>query len=289
MLYSRYDNLQNSIYNMNSSVNGQINGIASRVEEILESQNSLLADYSVEIAEADLLANTVTLRVMAAPKTYVEGMEAVFVVDTGEGPGEHRAVEMPGQQFSAGLVCDLTDTLSVSVAFISGGTRQTQVLYTQTGLYSGSFPYVCADGHHLLFWKDLDQNGDLRFSNEYVYLQDDYGRVGNELLPAAEAREMKVGLFKNRELVTWLEAIEGVPENYPGFQSYQFYRMPDMVIPVDEDDVFAVGTLVVDEYGREKLYAELGYSLDAEEGELVVADDAVISKEEWYNTDGWKY
>jgi len=163
------------------------------------------------------------------------------------------------------------------------------VLYTQTGLYSGSFPYVCADGHHLLFWKDLDQNGDLRFSNEYVYLQDDYGRVGNELLPAAEAREMKVGLFKNRELVTWLEAIEGVPENYPGFQSYQFYRMPDMVIPVDEDDVFAVGTLVVDEYGREKLYAELGYSLDAEEGELVVADDAVISKEEWYNTDGWKY
>ena len=43
----QYANLQNSVYQVESSVNRQIGSISSQVEEILKAQNSLVADYGV--------------------------------------------------------------------------------------------------------------------------------------------------------------------------------------------------------------------------------------------------
>ena len=129
MLGQQYNSLQSSISYVQNSVNSQISGITDRVEEVLKSQNSLTANYVTEIVSADLPANTITISARATPKTYTEGMEAVFLVDTGDGPVEYPGEPGPGGEFSALLTCELTDSITVSVVFLTGDVRATQLLY----------------------------------------------------------------------------------------------------------------------------------------------------------------
>ena len=288
-LNSRYNNLSNAVNNVSNSVNSQIGGIADRVEEILQSQNSLLAEYSVEIVGADLSRSELLLAAEATPKTYTEGMVALFVVDTGSGPVEYPAVEEPGHQFAADITCELTDITSVSVVFVTGEKRETQVLYTQSYLLNSTFPDISVEDHFLM-WREAGEDGTLTFRNEYVHLRNDESTAAiNTVVPVAEISEIKVGLFKNRELVTWLTPYEGIPDNFLGFdEDAQFYRMPDMEVKVDKDDVLCMAALVTDNYGRERLYREMAYALD-DNNELFWADDKIEDKEYWYNDGAWSY
>lgn len=290
VLNSRYNNLQNSVSNVSTTVNNQINGIADRVEEVLQSQNSLLADYIVEITGADLWTNELFLRAKATPKTYTEGMEAFFVVDTGSGPAEYPATEEVGHQFTADITCDLTDTTTVSVVFASGDTRETQIIYSEAYLYNSTFPAVGGVGETLM-WKKLDEDGTLRFnSNEYAHIRsDEYTSAMNGGVPVAKLAELKVGLFKNRELVAWLTPYEGVPANCVGFDAEEkFYQMPNMPIFVEKEDIVCIAALVIDEYGRERLYQETAYALN-EDNEMFWADDRIQEKEDWYDQSAWSY
>jgi len=292
VLNSRYNNLQNSISNVNSTVSGQISGIANRVEEILESQNSLLAGYHVELLGMDIPQNTVTLHAEATPKTYVDGMEAVFSVDTGEALEEYPAVLGEGHTFSAEITCELTDTTLVSVAFISGDTRQTQLLKDYYGLYSSTFPDAYVETHDILMWRDLDQNGNIVFDEKsrgdnYAWLNEASATAPTAWVEAAEVREIKVGFFKNRELVAWMEPCEQ-PDHFQGdWGTDQFYRMPAMTIVPEEGDLFTTATLVIDEYGREKLYMDSPFAVDKEDNELDHAGSFV--KEDWYDETTWTY
>lgn len=289
VLNSRYNNLQNSVSNVSTTVNSQINGIADRVEEVLQSQNSLLADYQVEITGADLRTNELFLGAKATPKTYVEGMETVFVVDTGKGPEEYPAAEGAGHQFAAEITCDLTDSTTVSVVFITGDKRETQIIYTESYLYNSTFPTASLDDHTLM-WKETNKDGELVFRSEYAYMRNaDSAPAAHSAVPVAEVAELKIGLFKNKELVTWLTPCEGIPENYVGFdEATKFYRMPDMTVPAEKSDVFCFAVVVVDTYGRERLYPEMAYALN-EGNELYWADDRVQEKESWYDQSTWTY
>ena len=290
-LNSRYHNLSDAVNHVSSTVNGQINGIADRVEKILQSQNSLLAEYSVEIAGADLETNELFLKAKATPKTYTAGMTAAFVVDTGNGAVEYPAVENMGHRFVADITCELTDTTIVSVVFARGGTRETQILSTQSDLYSGSFP-AAEIRFDVLMLHEVDEDGTLRFlENEYVFIADlEYAVAMNSVIPAAEIAEVKVGFFKNRELVTWLKCHEGIPERYVGFEDWEglFYQMPTDPIRVGEEDLVTVAVLVIDEYGRERLYPEIPYAVNGD-NELTWAHDRIQEEEDWYDTSVWRY
>ena len=286
-LNSRYNNLSNAVNNVSNSVNSQIGGIADRVEEILQSQNSLLAEYSVEIVGADLSRSELLLAAEATPKTYTEGLTAVFVVNTGDGPVEYPTEEGASHRFTANITCPLTDTTIVSVVFIRGDTRETQVLYTDSYLYSSSFPSVYVQNDALM-WRELNGDGTLSFSaNEYTFLRrDESTSVTSNAIPVAEIAEVKVGFFKNRELVTWLKYHEGIPENYEGFKDWEglFYQMPTDRIPVGRGDLVAIAVLVIDEYGRERLHPELPCAVN-EDNELVWADDRIEENDQ----SAWSY
>ena len=96
-LQSQYANLNSSMMGLQTSVSNQIGSITGQVQSILEQQASLLADWSCEEKETDLSANTITFSLRAVPKTYEDGMTAVFTVVSGgetqdfpvePGPGE---------------------------------------------------------------------------------------------------------------------------------------------------------------------------------------------------------
>ena len=267
-LDSQYANLQNSIYRVESSVDGQIGSISSQVEEILKAQNSLMADYGVELAEMDLAANTATFAAYAVPKTYVEGMAVEFLAENGEAasvPSGAAGEEGPNQRFSAAITVPLTDQITLSALLIlPDGTRQTQLLDQFEGLYSGSLPQV--DVHSELMWMELEDGALVLEKDDherYVHIQE--SAPADERLTAAVAG-VRVGLFKNQELAAWAEPCE-IPDSYNGFEEYDFFRLPELQLPVSPQDTLQVAAVVTDEYGRQGVYSDIPYV--PEDGMLV--------------------
>lgn len=287
----QYNNLQSSITNVTYSVDSQIGSIASRVESVLKNQNSLTVSYGAEILSADLAANTVTFSSYAAPKTYTEGMTAVFLADDGSG-----TVEVPGQMgedhtFSAQLTCALTDGISISVAFVTGDVRETQLLENYGGLYTFSLPDVPEFNNPGSMERiELNEDGALDWTGEYTFfnrwetetaaLNDEYSRIGR-----AEIKTRRVGLFRNRTLLGWLTPCEQ-PENYHGFENCDFYQFPAVSVVPRPEDVFTVNSVVTDEYDREVVVRGIPFGMDAELGELTPLSGGVVGVDDPAN---WEY
>ena len=246
-LFSRLDqmqqenqNLQMAVANIRSDVNREISGITSRVEEVLQSQNTLIAEQSAQVAEADYRANTVTVEARALPRTYVEGMEAEFTLDSG---GE--AVTVPGvlgadHAFTARLTGPLSDDITVSVALLTGGQRQTQVLEEVRSLYSDSFATIQISGGLKQLSKSSDSvNWTAEFSPVYV---DCYGKYGE----ATQVARVRVGLFRNQKLVAWFTE----EEQSAGDGNYVFRMEPDRM-EMESDSIYCIAVVVEDEFGRE--------------------------------------
>lgn len=291
---SQYNSLQNSISSVTWSVDSQISGITNRVEEVLKNQNNLTASYGTEIVSVDLAANTVSFTAYAAPKTYTEGMAAVFVADDGntvtEFPGELGA----NRTFSAGLTCELTDEITISVVFVTGDIRETQLLDTHYGLYSDSLPdvdYDSTDAHMAMMWKELNEAGELDWSDEYAaqsLSRSITAAAADERIQRAEVKSIRIGLFRNQKLLGWLEPC-GKPDKFRGYDDgdYNFYRFPEVSVVPEAGDIFTVTAVVVDEYDREYIIKGLPYELDAEGRELTHS-----TTDHWVgmNTpEGWEY
>ena len=81
----------------------------------------------------------------------------------------------------------------------------------------------------------------------------------------AAVSDVQVGLFKNQELVAWAEPCE-TPDSFHGFEEYDFYRLPELQLPVSPQDTLQVAAVVTDVYGRQGVYSDIPCVL--EDGEL---------------------
>jgi len=253
-LDNRYNNLQNSVNNVSSSVNNQIGNIANRVEEVLKAQNDLTADYDVARLGWDLRENTVSFSAYAVPKTYTEGMTAVFLAESG---GE--LLEFPGtlredKGFEAEMSVPLTDVINISVVFFTGNIRETQLLDSFTGLYHQSIP----EGYAEDTWQFDEarwEDGELYIPAGTAFARDDWNHddyyyfdEDGERNPA-DVSKVEVGIFKNQELVCWLKEVPQ-PATYHGFDDCLFFAYEEQTIPFAEGDVLQLATVITDEYGR---------------------------------------
>ena len=283
-----YGNLQTSIQSIDRNVQYQIGSITDQVEEILKSQNNLTASYDTEVVSGDLAANTVTFAVHATPKTYTDGMTAVFIADNGAEPVEVPAEAGTGQAFSAQLTCGMTDSITISVVFITGDVRETQPLEQYSYLYSNSLPdIVWPESTIGMMWKEVNGAMELRWTGkDYAYFPNtsaatsvavyDFGR--------SEVRSIQVGLFRNHKLLGWLEPCEK-PDNLD-ISAREFFRFPELTVVPEEGDVFQLCTVAEDEYGREFVCRGLPYVLHQEWGELIHADGGEIGLDDPAN---WEY
>jgi len=227
-------NLQMTVANVRSDVNSQIYGITSRVESILQSQNSLLAEQSARIAAIDCAANTVTVSARVLPRTFVEGMTAEFLLVSG---GETVTVPaLPGADhaFTAEITGILSDRVTVSAVLLTGEKRETQVLESYSGLYSDSFPKVDIINH---LW------GSSSRVDEYVEVQ-----VGE-----TDGAQVRVGLFRDQKLLAWYKPCEK-PQNYAGFEGYSFFRL-EGEWNMESGYVYSIAAVLTDRYGRERVYS----------------------------------
>ncbi len=252
-LEDQYNSLQNAVGNISGSVNSQINSIGSRVEEILQAQNSLTADYDAQWTAVDPAAGTATITASAVPKTYREGMTAQFLAECDGEVLTFPAELTEGQTFSAEFDCPLVDSILVSVVFLDGETRETQLLQQFDSLYSMTIPEVDLDDIWALdeaVWQD----GTLSIPENILTYRISEGSSYGSAAPAASdsvaaVSEVKVGLFHNRQFVAWGTPIEK-PANYHGFEGHSFVKFEAVSIPAKEGDTFCYALVVTDEYGR---------------------------------------
>ena len=256
----QYQDLQNDVARLESSVNGQIGSMAGRVEEILKAQNSLLADYGAELFSADLEENRGVFSVRAVPKTYTQGMTVQFSIDNGTGGVQTvRGQSAPGGGFTAALACRLTDRITISAVLTDdAGTRSTQLLEEFRGLYSASLPAVEIYGGENLPGLKADGSGLVTLPEVTVTVRP-RASDGTEhpALGQSELASVRVGLFRDQALLAWLEDLgDGT------------FRLPAgrQAALTGETDTLQFAAVVTDAYGRQAVYADIPCILSA--GEL---------------------
>ena len=256
MIGQQFDGVYNRINQMERSVSSQVYDISNQVEGILKQQNSLTVDSGTSLELYDLKANTVTFSVYAVPKTYVEGMTMEFLAENGETTSNvvgKAGEDGTSQRFSAALSIPLTDDITLSALLVLPyGTRQTQPLDTYGGLYSGSLPDVQSFGEGDLQNRAHIENGSLSFPDaiEFAVMLDP--PPANALIPRTMAASIRVGLFKNQQLVAWAEPISDEEQtSYQGFDNATFYRLEPLSFPFAAGDILESAAVLTDEYGRE--------------------------------------
>ena len=244
----RYGSLSNAMNEINWSVSRQIDSIAGRVEEILKSQNDLTADYGTELVGADLRTDTVRFALRSVPRTFVDGMDAVFLVNSGAGPAEFPAQLSAGGVFSAEVTAPLTDEITLSVVFIQpDGKRQTQLLDTYDYLRTSSIPDVQVDMPMLL--GDVVEGGRLVLQEDYVTVRP----LGSKTLgdETAVVEHVELGIFVNQTIVAWGKEC-AQPESYQGdWGDCRFFRLPETEIRLGSGDRLQIAALVTDSFGRQ--------------------------------------
>lgn len=269
----QYGQLQSDISRVESTVNSQIGSISSQVESILKSQNQLTADYGTELLSGDLEKSQVTFSLHAVPRTYTQGMTAAFLADCGDGS----PVSVPGAlgddgAFTASLTCPLTDSMDLSVVFtLPDGTRQTQLLDQYYGLYSATLPVVELMSYETgeLLGRKAEEDGRIELPEVYVDASPGIPYADSkEPLGQAQVQSVRVGLFLDKALVTWLTPCEAPTGMIQGdIEDHAFFRLPQGVSATlaENTQQLCFAAVVTDEYGREAVYSDIPYILENRE------------------------
>lgn len=264
-----YNNLRYSVDNVSNSVNSQINSITYRVENILKSQNSLTAEYSTALVSTDLEANTATFDIRVVPKTYVDGMTALFLARSGEETAELPVEPEEDRAFSGEITCPLTDNISLTVVFVTGDKRETQWLEDFYNLYSESFPALRIAGP--LWFDERDGVLSHQMSTErdtrrgfWVLNNSDQNHRYLGWYPEPPAK-LQVGLFQDRKLLLWYEGgMETTSWNGTPTEEYLWRRPQDVTL--DPGHEYCEVAIYTDEYGRQRIYPGDGLTYDELEG-----------------------
>lgn len=267
------ESIFNDISRVESSVNSQIGSISSQVEDILKAQNSLVADYGVEIVSTNLAENRVVFSARAVPKTYSDGMNVTFSVDNGTGGiNNTQGTPSSGGAFTGTLACRLTDSITISAVFTAADdTRSTQLLDQFQGLYSESLPAVDLMNYDSgeLLGLEADESGLVTLPEVYITVSPSPSSDGGkEPIGQSEIETVRVGLFKNNVLVTWLEPCQQ-PESFHGdFENDTFYHLAAgaQATLAKSTDQIQIAAVVTDQYGRKAVYGDIPYILSG--GEL---------------------
>lgn len=261
-----YQNLQQALNNVNYNVGSQIGAISDQVRSLLEQQVNITLSESTDVASVDYAAGTVTFSLSAAPRTYVDGMTAVFTVDCGEESVSAEGTLGENQCYTARVTCPLTDEISILAAFVQGDTRQYQLIGQYTGLYSESFPRYDLSAP-LLFTIDT-KSGLLRKDEQFSITR----WTDEDSLTPSEPAQLRMGLFRDQKLVMWLDPDTDANTNA---RISDFFRTP-RAVTLETGHIYTLALVVTDVYGRECVCPGDSVSYDEWMKQWEYADDSTV-------------
>lgn len=131
----RISNLDSRINGIDGSVSSQIEEISQNVKEQLGEQVRIVSDYSWEIKEIDQGGKSVRLQLKAIPKSFTEGMKAVFTAAaSGEEAVTAAGTLAAGNTFSCDITVPMNDDIRLYVGFMKNSVTENQLLEIVYGL-----------------------------------------------------------------------------------------------------------------------------------------------------------
>ena len=300
-LDNNYTNLSHSINNVTDSVNRQISGIAYQVENILNEQNALTADFGTSVAEVNAKEMTVSFDVYAVPKTYEAGMTVEFLAESDSGE-THSAegIEGANARFSGRITCPLTENsvITVSAAFMRGGVRETQVLDSYDYIYQNVLPEISVTS--FMLGRDAVPGVPFSLARENVFVHS-WGpeKLWNFVPEVPRVARVRVGFFVNGALAAWAEPDDGNPQPITGVdadgnatsvampamgEEDLLFTFPECEVALQDGDFFCVAAVVEDQFGHERVVTDGVYQITGPGEESARVDG--------YNAEteiAWKY
>lgn len=300
-LDNNYTNLSHSINNVTDSVNRQISGIAYQVENILNEQNALTADFGTSVAEVNAKEMTVSFDVYAVPKTYEAGMTVEFLAESDSGE-THSAegIEGANARFSGRITCPLTENsvITVSAAFMRGGVRETQVLDSYDYIYQNVLPEISVTS--FMLGRDAVPGVPFSLARENVFVHS-WGpeKLWNFVPEVPRVARVRVGFFVNGALAAWAEPDDGNLQPITGVdadgnatsvampamgEEDLLFTFPECEVALQDGDFFCVAAVVEDQFGHERVVTDGVYQITGTGEESARVDG--------YNAEteiAWKY
>lgn len=300
-LDNNYTNLSHSINNVTDSVNRQISGIAYQVENILNEQNALTANFGTSVAEVNAKEMTVSFDVYAVPKTYEAGMTVEFLAESDSGE-THSAegIEGANARFSGRITCPLTENsvITVSAAFMRGGVRETQVLDSYDYIYQNVLPEISVTS--FMLGRDAVPGVPFSLARENVFVHS-WGpeKLWNFVPEVPRVARVRVGFFVNGALAAWAEPDDGNPQPITGVdadgnatsvampamgEEDLLFTFPECEVALQDGDFFCVAAVVEDQFGHERVVTDGVYQITGTGEESARVDG--------YNAEteiAWKY
>ena len=237
---SHYDFLTAQYNSVSMQVSNQTSILTHRIEEILTAQNHLTADHSTKLLRTSPPDNSAAFLVQMVPKTFTEGMEVLFLIDTGNGVEEFPVSPDEHMTFIKEITCELTDRISISVAFVTAEGRQTQLLDTFTNLYRDSFEGFRPkwNSYAELAGRLVEEDGLFHFGGESFRLY----------VPSGTNPVLEAALFQDQKLVCHLE--KAPYESTEPADAGQIYVLPELALDIPQGGTITIAAFYKDEYGR---------------------------------------
>ena len=93
------------------------------------------------------------------------------------------------------------------------------------------------------------------------------GSIGQVLQKPVKSQGDPGGTVKNQQLLAWAEPCPK-PDSFSGFEDQDFYRLPEISVPMTAEDILQVAAVVEDVYGRRTIAPDRPFILDTEDMEL---------------------
>ncbi len=250
-LKQQYQNLYNYMGRMELRTQQEIGNISGNVQRVLEKYSDLTVSADVRIVSADYASNTVRIEISTKPKTYTQGMQAVFHLNYGEGMLDVTAAETADKSFDPTVDCPLTNEISVDVEFITGEISENKHLADFDGMYDVSFGlyFIKFSVEFEMFGGSLEKYCTVHYEPEKSYYMD-------EEQGPAKAAKLEMALYEDDRKIADYTYIDGVPEDvsvtgdFPEGQKTLYFRRPEGLKPDLSKHTYREILTVTDEHGR---------------------------------------
>lgn len=258
-----------------------VSGVGDKVQKSLEAERSLITDYGMKVAAADVVENTITYDVAVNLKEGKENTKVSLMARGGE------TVSAPmsrgaGLSYSGQITCPIKDDTAVYLVTEEEGQSRSQLLET---MYPESEYEVCLDGW--VRWTALSQSGLAEDAFEPVQIFVSHGAAAG-LPEPLRVRKMEIVLFRNEKQVDALPL--DLETGYGGKD--EWYLSGEFDVPVDvpdaqEGDTLTFALMVEDNYGRRASRILSRYTvladgrLEYEAYGIMELDDGTYGTEVW--------
>lgn len=242
------DSVVDGVDQMTAPVNDQHPFYPGRM---VRGENEITADFDVSWW-GEFTGSSIGYYAYAIPKSYEEGMEAAFVIDSGSGPIETEGTLAAGRKFEARMVCERTDNIKIYVVFRRNGAEERQLLCQVVDAFTDWAPDALMRGGGVM-WLELDGEELTVGSDEiHVFFKED---------SRTQVEKVWAGLFKNRQLVAWYTPIspeESIGKN-PGVEKNLIFRLDKQTLDFAEGDTICCALVLLSDYSSNKPHCTIRY------------------------------